>query len=107
MTPKVMPNCLSAYPTAHVICEATGGYEQPVVRVLHAAQVLVSIVEAGRVRHFARAKGLRAKTDPIDATVLSQYGRAIQPVAPPAPTVTQARLQELSTRRKQPRRPLH
>jgi transposase len=92
---------LRAYPTAHVICEATGGYEQPVVRVLHAAQVLVSIVEAGRVRHFARAKGLRAKTDPIDATVLSQYGRAIQPVATPAPTVTQARLQELSKRRLQ------
>lgn len=92
---------LRAQPTAHVVCEATGGYEQPVVRVLHAAQVPVSIVEAGRVRYFAKAKGLRAKSDPIDATVLSEYGRTFQPAATPAPTATQSRLSELSTRRLQ------
>jgi len=68
-----------------------------VVRALHAAAVPVSIVEAGRVRHFARAKSQRAKTDPIDAAVLSQYGRALQP----APTAQQARLAQLSTRRLQ------
>jgi len=88
-------------PGAHVICEATGGYEQPVVRACHAAQVPVSIVEAGRVRHFAKAKGRRAKTDPIDATVLSEYGRTFQPAATTAPTAQQARLAELSTRRLQ------
>lgn len=92
---------LRAHPTAHVVCEATGGYEQPVVRALHAAQSPVSIVEAGRVRHFAKAKGLRAKTDPIDATVLSEYGRTFKPAATRAPTVPQARLAELSTRRLQ------
>jgi transposase len=92
---------LRAQPTAHLVCEATGGYEQPVVRVLHAAQVPVSVVEAGRVRHFAKAKGQRAKTDPIDAAVLSAYGRACQPAATPAPTAQQARLAELSTRRLQ------
>lgn len=92
---------LRLYPGAHVICEATGGYEQPVVRALQAAGIPVSVVEAGRVRHFARAKGLRAKTDPIDAAVLSAYGRAFQPKATPAPTPTQARLAELSQRRLQ------
>ena len=71
------------------------------MRVLHAAHVPVSIVEAGRGRHFAKAKGLRAKTDPIDAAVLSEYGRTLQPAATPAPTPTQARLAELSTRRLQ------
>lgn len=74
---------LRAHPSAHLVCEATGGYEQPVVRVLHAAAVPVSVVEAGRVRHFARAKGQRAKTDPIDAAVLSEYGRAHGPASPP------------------------
>jgi transposase len=92
---------LRGQPGVHVVCEATGGYEQPVVRVLHAAQVPVSIVEAGRVRHFAKAKGLRAKTDPIDAVVLSEYGRALQPAATPMPTPQQTRLAELSTRRLQ------
>jgi transposase len=92
---------LRAHPHAHLVCEATGGYEQPVVRALHTAQVPVSVVEAGRVRHFARAHGQRAKTDPLDAAVLSAYGRALQPAATPAPTATQARLAELSTRRRQ------
>jgi transposase len=92
---------LHAQPTAHVVCEATGGYEQPVVRALQTAQLPVSIVEAGRVRHFAKAKGLRAKTDPIDAAVLSEYGRTFQPAATTAPSAQQARLAECSTRRLQ------
>ena len=92
---------LRRHPGAHVVCEATGGYEQPAVRVLHAAQIPVSIVEAGRIRHFAKAKGLRAKTDPIDAAVLSEYGRLLEPAATAAPTAQQARLAELSTRRLQ------
>jgi transposase len=92
---------LRLHSNAHVVCEATGGYEQPAVRALQAAQIPVSIVEAGRVRHFAKAKGLRAKTDPIDATVLSEYGRTFQPAATTAPTAQQARLAELSQRRHQ------
>lgn len=92
---------LTAHPGAHVICEATGGYEKPVVRVLHEAQSPVSVIEAGRVRHFAKAKGLRAKTDPLDAGILSQYGRTFKPDATPAPTAEQSRLAELATRRLQ------
>src|SRR5215218_5449913 len=76
---------LRPHPQAHVVCEATGGYEQPVVRALHAARIPVSILEAGRVRHFARAQGLRAKTDPIDAAVLARYGTLFQPQATQSP----------------------
>lgn len=92
---------LSRHPRAHVICEATGGYEQSVVRQLQVAGVAVSIVEAGRVRHFARAQGQRAKTDPIDAAVLTEYGRTFQP-APTAPvSPQQQRLADLCQRRRQ------
>ena len=41
---------LHPHPRAHVICEATGGYEQPVVRCLQTAGVAVSVVEAGRAK---------------------------------------------------------
>lgn len=92
---------LRPHPTAHLVCEATGGYEQPVVRALHAAKVRASVVEAGRVRHFAKARGLRAKTDPIDAAVLSAYGRTFEPPPAQPPSAQQARLAELSTRRLQ------
>ncbi len=92
---------LRAHPLAHVICEATGGYEQPVVRVLQAAGIAVSVLEASRVRYFARAQGLRAKTDPIDAAVLSDYGRAVQPAAAQPPSPQQQALASLVQRRRQ------
>src|SRR5438093_843083 len=92
---------LRAQPAAHIICEASGGYEQPVMQVLHAAAVPVSLIEAGRIRHFAKAKGLRAKTDPIDAAVLTHYGQAVQPPPTPPRSARQLRLVQLSTRRHQ------
>ena len=87
-------------PNAHVICEATGGYEQAVVRTLQTAGVPVSIVEAGRVRYFARAQGQRAKTDPIDAAVLSEYGRLFKPVATVPASPQQRKLAEVAQRRR-------
>jgi len=85
----------------HVICEATGGYEREVVAALHEAQVRVSVLNPARVRHFARATGQRAKTDPIDAALLSAYGQALQP-KPTAPrSEVEQQLTELIRRRVQ------
>jgi transposase len=90
----------SAQPV-HVILEASGGYEQALVRFLHEAKIAVSVLEPSRVRAFAQAKGLRAKTDPIDANVLRAFGQAIQPKATLPPSQEQLRLAELVTRRTQ------
>jgi transposase len=92
---------LRAHPSAHVVCEATGGYEQPVVRALQAADIPVSIIEASRVRYFARAQGQRAKTDPIDAVVLTNYGATFKPAPTPAVTPQHQRLADVSQRRRQ------
>ncbi len=92
---------LRAQPGAHVVCEATGGYEQPVVQALQAAELPVSIIEASRVRYFARAQGQRAKTDPIDAAVLTHYGVTFQPTPTPALPAQQRRLADVSQRRRQ------
>ena len=92
---------LSAAPNVHVVLEATGGYEQPAVLALHAALIALSVVEPGRVRAFARALGQRAKTDPIDAGVITAFGYAIQPAPSAAPSAPQLRLGELVLRRRQ------
>jgi transposase len=92
---------LAAQPGVHVVCEATGGYERDVVAALHEASVPVSVLNPARVRHFARATGQRAKTDPIAAAVLSAYGQALQP-KPTAPrTAQEQQLAELFRRRVQ------
>lgn len=92
---------LASQPGVQVVCEATGGYERNVVAALHEAKVPVSVLNPARVRHFARATGQRAKTDHIDAAVLSAYGRALQP-KPTAPrTPQEQQLAELIRRRVQ------
>jgi len=92
---------LAAHPGTHVVCEATGGYERDVVAALHQAGVPVSVLNPARVRHFARAQGQRAKTDPIAAALLSAYGRALQPKPTPPRSPQEQQLAELIRRRLQ------
>lgn len=62
-----------------VVCEASGGYEHAVVAALLEAGIEVCLVQAGRVRAFAYAEGLLAKTDRIDARLLRRFGQKIHP----------------------------
>lgn len=82
-------------PNAHIVCEATGGYQRAFVAALVAAKVPVNVVMPVRVRAFAAAEGLRAKTDPIDARLLTRFGQAMRLQAAPAPTAEQLELQAL------------
>jgi transposase len=86
---------LGAASGAHVVCEATGGYERQVVAALQAAEVPVSVLNPARVRHFALAQGGRAKNDPLDAAVLTAYGQALAPAATPVPDAVLAELRAL------------
>lgn len=92
---------LAKVPGVQVVCEATGGYERDVVAVLHPAAIPVSILNPVRVRFFARAQGQRAKTDLIDAQVLTAYGQALRPKPTPARSPVEQCLSELVRRRKQ------
>lgn len=62
-----------------IVVEATGGYEEAVVLALFEAGLPVALVSPQRVRQYARAKGLLAKTDQIDAHLLVDFGKNIQP----------------------------
>lgn len=80
---------------AHVVCEATGGYERPLVLALHQAAVALSVINPRQVRDFARARGRLAKTDSIDAGVLRDYGLRLQPVPDPRPAPGEEEFAEL------------
>ncbi len=92
---------LAAVPGAHLICEATGGYERAVLAALHAAALPVSVINPARVRQFARASGELAKTDPIDAAMLTAFGHAFAPEPTPPRTSTELKMTALVTRRVQ------
>jgi transposase len=54
-----------------VLLEASGGYEQLVLQLLHGEGLPVVLIQPSRARHFAKSVGRRAKTDTIDAQVLA------------------------------------
>ncbi len=62
-----------------IVVEATGGYQRAVVEALFWAGLAVAVVNPARVRQFARACGLLAKTDKLDAQVLAVFGERVQP----------------------------
>ena len=84
-----------------VVLEATGGYEAALVAALHAAGRPVSVIQPARARHFAGARAEHAKTDPIDAEVLTAFGEAMRPAPTPAPGAAQSHLAVLVGRRAQ------
>jgi transposase len=84
-----------------IVVEATGGYEEAVVMALFEAGLPVAQVSPQRVRQYARAKGLLAKTDRIDAQLLADYGKHIQPRLFVGKGEERKRLSALIGRRKQ------
>jgi transposase len=84
-----------------IVVEATGGYQRSVVEALFHASLAVAVVNPTRVRQFARACGLLAKTDKLDAFVLAEFGRKVQPGQYEGKSEAEKHLSALLVRRKQ------
>jgi transposase len=84
-----------------IVLEATGGYEEAVVQGLFEAGLPVALVSPQRVRQYAKARGILAKTDGIDANNLAEYGKQIQPRLFVGKSEAGRRLSGLVGRRKQ------
>src|SRR5262247_811790 len=78
-----------------IVIEATGGYERRLVAVLLTLNLPVSVVNPERVRHFAKATGHIAKTDSLDASVLSLFAQTLQPQPRPLPDAFAEELRDL------------
>ncbi len=62
-----------------VVMEATGGYEALACNRLSDAGIEIAVVNPRRVRDFAKGIGRDAKTDLIDAKVISRFGAVVMP----------------------------
>ena len=92
---------LAALAPALVVLEATGGLEGPLVGALAAAGLPVVVVNPRQVRDFAKATGLLAKTDALDAAVLAHFAAAVRPTPRALPDAATQTLAALVTRRRQ------
>ena len=84
-----------------IVIEATGGYERDLAAGLFDAGHQLAIVNPKRVRDFAKALGLLAKTDRVDASVLALFGEKVRPRPSQKTPEKLAELEELVTRRRQ------
>lgn len=84
-----------------IVLEATGGWETAIATALAGAGLPVVVVNPKQVRDFAKALGILAKTDRIDARVLALFAQRIRPQVREMPSTEQRELAELLDRRKQ------
>ena len=92
---------LSRYRLARVVVEATGRREQDLVLAASDKGMPVVICQPIRVRRYAGAKGLLAKTDKIDARVLAEFGAVMQPPVRELATGKAREIRDLIARRRQ------
>ena len=83
------------------VMEATGGYEERLVTLLHEHKIALAVVNPRRVRDFADGIGRDAKTDPLDAQVIAFYGRVVKPEPQVAKSEEEKKLKSLVERRRQ------
>ena len=84
-----------------VLLEATGGLELPLVVALATEALPVVIVNPRQVRDFAKATGILAKTDSLDAAVLAHFADAVRPDVRPLKDAETQVLASLVARRHQ------
>jgi len=84
-----------------IVLEATGKLERGVLRALDDAGITVACVNPTQAHHFAKVKGICAKTDALDAAMLARMARDVE--LPTRELITREReeLRDLNTRRTQ------
>ncbi|TXI25395.1 MAG: IS110 family transposase [Roseateles sp.] len=90
-----------------IVLEATGGYEFAAASALQTQGLAVAVVNPRTARDFARAMGLLAKTDALDARLLASFARVLNQhperhrFVKPLADEERQRLQALVQRRRQ------
>lgn len=98
---SLMIDFVQSFSPRLVVLEATGGLERAAVGALGAKGLPVVVINPRQIRDFAKAKGILAKTDKLDAEVIAEFAEAIRPeIRPLKPQETQE-LEALVTRRRQ------
>ena len=98
---KELAQRLVALQPTLIVLEATGGWEREVLRALASAELAVLAINPRQVRDFAKATGQLAKTDRIDAIILSRFAQAVRPEVRRLPDELTLELRALVARRRQ------
>lgn len=98
---RTLVSRLKRYELTRVLVEATGGYERAFAEACVAHELPVVIVTPIKVRQFAKAQGILAKTDKLDARLIAQYGVYMRPEVRPLPSKKIRLFRDLLSRKRQ------
>lgn len=98
---KRLVTSLKRFNLTRIVIEATGGYERGIVEALAEADMPVVIVQPMNIRQFAKAQGVLAKTDKIDARIIAQFGAIMQPEIRPISSKKIRYIRDLLARKRQ------
>jgi len=92
---------LDRFSITRLLVEATGGYERALVEAAIEQSIPVIIVQPIQVRQFAKAQGVFAKTDKIDARLIGEFGAMLLPDVKTLPGDKVRRVKDLLARKRQ------
>ena len=100
---SVLVDWLKEQDVSVAACEPTGGYERQLAKQLDEAGLIPHMVHPVKMRSLARAHGFEAKTDGLDAQVLSMFGHTFPMADTPRrkPDPERDELRDLLRRRRQ------
>lgn len=82
-----------------VIMEATGGYEDKLVKALNEASIPFYVANPIQIRQFAKGIGKLSKTDKIDSYVIARFGQIVKPEPRELASEVEVELKNLTLRR--------
>lgn len=92
---------LKRYKLTRVLVEATGGYERAIAEACAEANLPILVITPLRIRQFAKAEGILAKTDKIDARLIALFGMKMQPEVRALPSKKTRLFKDLVSRKRQ------
>lgn len=72
----------------HCVMEATGNYSMLLLYLFQEASIPVSMENPQKIKHFSRAMMQVTKTDEVDAKLIAEYGKKMEPSPYVIPTET-------------------
>ncbi|MCP4380755.1 MAG: IS110 family transposase, partial [Hyphomicrobiales bacterium] len=92
---RLLKRWLQRFDLNLVVVEATGKWHRQVWRSLSSAGIPIAMIDPFKARMFAKASGILAKTDRIDAAVLARFAAVMEPAIRPPPPQAMEELAEL------------
>lgn len=70
---KFIKSCLSKISNPLIVCESTGGWERLMLLHLTKFNISFHVAHATKIYHYAKSKGILAKTDKLDAKTIALF----------------------------------